>query len=805
MAQPVWVLSVDLQTKTATFETGLSDAVRTARGSFNEIKGGAGEMGREVSGNMMEARHGVMLLGEEFGVHLPRALTTFIASIGPVGAAFEAAFPFLAIAVGATLLIEALVKMHEAGEKVTEDQVKFGTAVQTAFNQLDQKILQAGIRADELRNDHLGALAKQLQLIDAQSMEELVHSFGEIQKAADLVFGDLKSHWFTFGIGATGAKHALDQFQTQYDSLLAQGKDKEAGDLLAGTLKSAEKVLAMQKQASDNSGTMLTAPKDGADVSKAWAAENELKKAGVGFTEKEVTAQQTLVEALQAQVGIEEKVAALKKQQGDNASRTAAGAMASEHSAAEKEAASAQLRMGEEAVAADRATAQARLEIARASVAERLASEIDFARRERDVQLAGNAAQIAALDKLAKDYPVALQTLKDKSLEITQQYETKVSELTAKADVDRSNKSLVDIEQGEREKIDATQKGSAARLAVINAAIKAEQALNMQDIQAFRELLTQRVQTLQEMAQEEAKQRAEAGAQEAAQFLQAGQRMIAAQKETDALINSSHHVAEEQRVQQEIALSDQEFAVKMVAYAKELAALDKANKDYLNKVSDLQAKEKALVQQHEDDITRIKEQAEIQRNTTILNAEQQFDNKIAASLTQVIMGHKSFAAEMASLGNEVVSGMIQNAIKSMLADDMTKERDAAAAARKAYVTGESIGGPAGLVLGPVMAAAAYTAVLAFSPGGIVPGVGSGDVVPAMLTPGEGVIPGGVMDGLDKMARSGHMTGNGPHYTVHNHIRMTAHAMDADGVDEVFTKHADRIQRHFETSLRKMNR
>src|ERR1700743_883575 len=213
MAQPVWVLSVDLQTKTATFQSGMAEAARSARGAFTDIKSGSGEMAGEVGTNMMEARHGVMLLGEAFGGHLPRALTTFIASIGPVGAAMEAAFPFLAIAVGATLLIEALVKMHEAGEKLTEDQVRFGTAVETAFNSLDQRLLQSEIKADELRGDHLGALSKQLQMIDHQSMEELVKQFDTVAKAADVVFGELKSHWYTFGIGSAGAKHALDEFK----------------------------------------------------------------------------------------------------------------------------------------------------------------------------------------------------------------------------------------------------------------------------------------------------------------------------------------------------------------------------------------------------------------------------------------------------------------------------------------------------------------------------------------------------------------------------------------------------------------
>jgi integrase len=37
--------------------------------------------------------------------------------------------------------------------------------------------------------------------------------------------------------------------------------------------------------------------------------------------------------------------------------------------------------------------------------------------------------------------------------------------------------------------------------------------------------------------------------------------------------------------------------------------------------------------------------------------------------------------------------MIENAIKSMLAENMTKEKDAAAAARTAYVNGVKLGGP----------------------------------------------------------------------------------------------------------------
>jgi hypothetical protein len=192
MAQPVWILSVDLQAKTATFQSGMADAARSARGAFSDIEGGGSRMGQSLGRSTGEARHGVMMLGEEFGIHLPRGLTTFIASLGPVGAAMEAAFPFIAIILGATLLLEHLAKVHEAGEKITDDQMKLGIAVQNAFNSLDEKMLKAEQRADELRGDHLGALNKEIELIDRQSMDELVQQFEKVAKISTVISGVIR-------------------------------------------------------------------------------------------------------------------------------------------------------------------------------------------------------------------------------------------------------------------------------------------------------------------------------------------------------------------------------------------------------------------------------------------------------------------------------------------------------------------------------------------------------------------------------------------------------------------------------------
>jgi hypothetical protein len=75
----------------------------------------------------------------------------------------------------------------------------------------------------------------------------------------------------------------------------------------------------------------------------------------------------------------------------------------------------------------------------------------------------------------------------------------------------------------------------------------------------------------------------------------------------------------------------------------------------------------------------------------------------------------------------------------------------------------------------------------------------------MLTPGEGVVPGGVMDGLSRMARSGGFDGGGTHY--HAHVSPTYHleSLDSAGIERVLSKHSNTLTKHVENTLRKMNR
>jgi hypothetical protein len=61
-----------------------------------------------------------------------------------------------------------------------------------------------------------------------------------------------------------------------------------------------------------------------------------------------------------------------------------------------------------------------------------------------------------------------------------------------------------------------------------------------------------------------------------------------------------------------------------------------------------------------------------------------------------------------------------------------------------------------------------------------------------------------MDGLRTMARSGGFE-QGPRSHVTMHMHMHASALDADGMDKVLEKHSGKFQKHFESTLRKMNK
>jgi hypothetical protein len=343
-------------------------------------------------------------------------------------------------------------------------------------------------------------------LIDHQDLKALIDEFGTLDKVSSAVLTQLKAHWYEFGSGSTGAAHALDEFKTKYESLLAQGKSKEAGDLLAGTLASAEKVLALQKQAVDNQS--VSGGKWG-NYEKYEQSSLQLKQMGIGFTQKEVAAQETLTDALRAQVTVAEKIAAIGSGEKTNdrtaeSQREAADAQkdlqqrhmtmdqrlsveeayykksqelkekaAKEHDKdlniereANEGATRAVLEQAERRAKVEEELGKEEADLKRKMAALKLQATEDGLKQEEKLghihgqelvnaevqaqnesyeeQMRAYQHELYALDKYGKDYEVKLKQIQDKEKELTQEHENKITQIITTAEDQRKEKVIAD-------------------------------------------------------------------------------------------------------------------------------------------------------------------------------------------------------------------------------------------------------------------------------------------------------------------------------------------------------------------------
>jgi hypothetical protein len=256
-----------------------------------------------------QARGSLMLVENVAGVRIPRALNTLLAGIGPVGGAFAMMLPLVGV-VAAVAIVEKLIAKHkemaEETAAIGQAENNLGATIENVFNSLDEKLLRAGIKSDELRGDHLAAVKKELQLIDMQSMGEIAHEFDVLGKAADAVFTQLKAHWYEWGDGSDHAKASLKQFQSQYELLLATKKPGDANKLLNDEIAAEQHILDLQKDAQD----YYNATKAGkaGDLAKYTTAITELNTQGLGFSAKEVESQKDLLDILNAQLRVRAEV-----------------------------------------------------------------------------------------------------------------------------------------------------------------------------------------------------------------------------------------------------------------------------------------------------------------------------------------------------------------------------------------------------------------------------------------------------------------------------------------------------------------
>jgi len=693
----VGALIVKLQAETAQFREDMGKVKQ----DLDDLGKKGGEAGEGISGGMHEARGGLMLAEESVGVHLPRHLNALIAQIPGVGAAFAAMLPIFGVIMAIEIiakLIQAHKEARDEAEKMGQSQIILGTTIQNVFNNLDDKLLQAGIKADELSGNHLAALHKQLALIDHQSFKELAQQFDYVAKAADAAFSQIKTHWYEAGQGAVGAKHAFDEFKVGYDSLLAQGKTEEAAARLEAYANKAKQVLELQKTASSKTS-------DGSEAAymKFQAARNELDKEHIGWNEKEIAAQEDVVAAYNATAVVVQKVAELTKDE------KAAASTKEVHNVLQDEANLQKIVTAgvDQHASALRRLAQTQAETMRAAdkgekpsdiegVDKQVSAAVKAAADERDAAVAAADQILASKQKMYEAELKAAGTNLEKKKELEAQFKNEVvahSDAIALADAESQKKQTQAHTQA------AKQREAIAKEEAKQEEQAQDQAINFQLAMA-------------KMAQSAAEQAA---------------------KHTLAMRGDNA----KQAMNLEMKAVQDSTAVELNALNQRIANLDKNDADYLKKLTEFENKKKELIAKSENEIVKIRDAAEEKQVKDVMKAEERMTSAIAQNIAKSVVEQKNMGAAFAALGKQMLEEAMANAIKMIEIGNMQQAKDAGHAAASAFRwVMQEVPFPANAFVAPAAAAAAFAGVMSFGEGGEIPGSGP---VPIIAHGGETVV------------------------------------------------------------------
>jgi hypothetical protein len=470
----IGTLTVNLEANTAAFSGDLGKAAASAE-DFGKK---ASTAGQQVDYSMREAKGGMMLMSEELGVHIPRHLQTLIAGIPAVGAAFAEMLPLIGVIAAIAIIVKLIEKNEEAKEKLAQGWDKFGTEALTVFGDLDDKMLKVGQTADELAGDHLGALAKALELIDHASLKELAAEFGRLEKAGHTLMVELKSSWYEIASGSQGAENALTRFTGEYDLLLAKGDKKGAFDLLVGTLGSAKKALADYADGAAKVGNinndkyiksqqlLVSILEDQVKASKKVDDITSGEKANKKTEEAQAEQGRQAKIYDEQQKGLEQRRKAEERYTKEKTKLAAAGAKETERIAEEEakatEAIAADamkvqqglaregLKNSEETAklkaAAEMEAAHHRVAMLRATAIEAADLEANAAKAMTQTEVTALNQEIANLDKHDAEYLVKLKKFEDAKAQVILKGDLEVTKITNKAEEEK--RKMVEESEG---------------------------------------------------------------------------------------------------------------------------------------------------------------------------------------------------------------------------------------------------------------------------------------------------------------------------------------------------------------------
>jgi len=756
----IGALIVRLQAETAEFREDLGKV----KGDLSDLSDKGGEAGRGMSSGMGEARGGLMLVEESVGVKLPRHLNSLIAQIPGVGAAFAMMLPIAGVVVAIEIIAKLIEKHNAAAEAARQlgfAEQESGIKGQMALNSLDDKLLVVQKRTDELTGNHLGALKKELELIDHQSLSSLIAEFERFGGAAEKIINDIQASvgkMDIFESGVKGVKSAYQEFTVAYEGYLstatkANGNEEKAETLRKNTLRDAQVVLNAQKEIVAITSDQIRVQDSLNTVKKDMAV---LDAAGIGGTEKDIAAQQAWVNVLNLTGQAKEKIAAIGKGEKGNAGIAAENTSLAEQAALQK--------------------------VLTSGVEQHSQALIKLARTQAETTMAGTkGGEDDNIDgKLAKQ-KAAIESEKDDSIAASR------ASLVAKAaDYDADMKAAGGNSAKKKE---LTAQWANEVHAYSDAVVQFNADADKQIVVADRTAANERA------AIAKALQAATAdGAMKAAITAAERQKKISDQAAKDEA--ALHHKTEAQTLAAELAANEAEINAEKTAYQTRINNLDKFDKDYVKKVKELNDKIKELTVKGQDDETQIIKTAAQKQLMEIKSSEDRMKEAVASDVANSIVMNKSLAASFRQTGEQMAEQMIKNLIMMELTGDKEKLIHAKSAYGKAFDAMSGI--PPAPIWGYAAGALAFAAVMSFEAGGKIPGDGP---VPIEGHGGETVVTKALTDRVESAEKSGGKSGGQHTWNFAPQI----HAMDAEGVDRVLAKHASVFQRHVGQTMRRMNK
>jgi hypothetical protein len=818
----VGALIVKLTAETAQFREDMGKV----KSELDSLKPSADGAGGSIKGNMTSSRESVMLLGEEVGVHMPRALSMFVSKLPGVAAAMEMAFPIIGI-----IAVIGIIG------KLIEHQGALAAATRKAAEEAEDQAIKGAdqVKSLELTNLKLDDQIAKLEHKPSHNYlkEAILETSEEVDKLAEGYAGDFQK---------------MDGYLTEHttkwerlkrvleDAWSGQGQSEGYG---AATQAMWDVQAAMEK-VTDARRKMADAPMDQASQTAATsnlsaalhdqltAMDKAVGTAGLSteaLVKLKSSALETDTEMKALYLTLEEggkkrKIAGLEQSNANNEP------LKQEAALAEKIAA-----MYEKQDAAVRTLQQAK---AQAALAAKGGNEIASINAARDAEIAAVQAELAAKD--AANQKAMAAAAGDSHLR-------KEAEVQHVADAYEAASAIAQINQSADDKVAAAARTTAAALLKIT-----EESISGQ-LALTNKLAEQQEKTAQEtLKYSEQRDKQDLAANEASVNAAVAHETMSWRQAQAAKIG----FIEAERDAKIKALSDEEAATEKSKRDEAAAAAAAAQAElganggdrsdpkylaYLNQQKVLLAEIDALQKKlGQDSVLAWNEggaaiKAQQNALAPLQTAMKKVQNEVNQDFAKMVVEGKSFGAAMRQMGAQLLEQMISFEIKRMENFVMARIRETAVnAATKSAQTATNIS--AGMtdiavqttqdktsllssaekaagkawasapnpIIGAIEATAAFIGVMAFETGGKIPGAGA---VPIIGHGGETVIQKSLTDRVERAESWGGGKGSGGQHNWS--FSPTVHAMDAEGVDRVLAKHSSVFQRHVVQIMRRMNK